>query len=169
MAIILGLDPGSQRAGFAVIDKQPNKLQSIESGTVVIDKSLSWEKKLLFISNSLDEVFLRHRPEEFVIEKAFFGKNAESAFKLGQVRGVLLLLAGKYHCKVFEYAAKKIKKSVTGHGGATKEHVQLIVSRLLNINEFSSFDESDAMATALCRCFDSQSQLKVMNQPEVLI
>ena len=164
LAIILGLDPGSQRAGYGVIDFQPNQLRHLDSGTIKIDIRLSWEQRLEFIYNSLDPILSKYSPDQIIIEKVFLGKNADSAFKLGQVRGVLLLLASQHKTSVFEYAAKKIKKVVTGHGGATKEHVQLIVSRLLGLAKFSSFDQSDALAIALCHCFASQTQLKVMDQ-----
>ena len=85
------------------------------------------------------------------MEKLFFGKNADSAFKLGHVRGVVLALAEKNNCELGEYAARYVKKNITGNGGATKENVRFMVCQLLGLKDTLTFDEADALALALSR------------------
>jgi crossover junction endodeoxyribonuclease RuvC len=91
----------------------------------------------------------KYNPTCFSVEKVFFGKNADSAFKLGQARGVAIAIAGRRHLPVFEYATRSVKKVLTSNGGATKEQVQLMVERWLNIRE-PSLDATDALALAIC-------------------
>ncbi len=149
MAIILGIDPGSRFAGFAVINHSDSQSTYIESGTICVSKELSFSSKLLYLSQEIGKVFARNNISQVSIEKAFFGKNADSAFKIGHVRGVCLLSAARHDCEVFEYAAKYAKKVVTGSGASGKDSVQAFVNQFLNL-QITSFDESDALALALC-------------------
>ena len=121
----------------------------LDSGTISIPAKNSFSSKLLLLSQELDKVFSKYKINEVSLEKAFFGKNADSAFKLGQVRGVCLLSAASHDCEVFEYAAKYAKKVVTGSGASGKDSVQAFVNQYLKL-QVTSYDESDALALALC-------------------
>lgn len=164
MTTVLGLDPGSQIAGYAVIQQSGDKVRRVDSGSLILPKKASYSERLMILHKNLEEIFKAHQPNVVVVEKAFFGKNADSAFKLGQVRGVCLLLAAQYGAELHEYAAKRIKKVITGSGAATKEHVQMVVSAMIGQPVQGTFDESDALAIAFCH-LNEQSVKDKLNHP----
>jgi crossover junction endodeoxyribonuclease RuvC len=148
--IILGIDPGTRRTGFGVIDVT-TRIKVLDSGVIRLAESQSLPLRLATLQLELNALFSKYRPPITVIEQIFFGKNADSAFKLGHARGVCLAVAASYGSQVEEYAAKTVKKAITGNGGADKETVRLIVTRLLNYTpESNDMDVSDALALALC-------------------
>ena len=149
MSVILGIDPGSKFAGYAVVKSTKEGLSYIDSGIIKVPTKLDFSSKLFYLSQELEKLFLKYKITDLSIEKIFFGKNADSAFKLGHVRGVCLLSAARHDCEVFEYAAKYVKKVVTGSGASGKESVQTFVNQYFNL-QTTSFDESDALALALC-------------------
>lgn len=164
MITVLGLDPGSQIAGFAVVKEARGRFHRIDSGSLVLPKKASYSERLMVLHQHLDRIFKAHQPDVVVVEKAFFGKNADSAFKLGQVRGVCILLAAQYGAELHEYAAKRIKKVITGSGAATKEHVQMVVANLVGHKVSGPFDESDAIAIALCHLNEMSIRQKIDTQ-----
>lgn len=164
MTTVLGLDPGSQIAGYAVIQQSGDRVRRVDSGSLILPRKASYSERLMVLHKHLDEIFKAHQPQVVVVEKAFFGKNADSAFKLGQVRGVCLLLAAQYGAELHEYAAKRIKKVITGSGAATKEHVQMVVSAMIGQPVQGTFDESDALAIAFCH-LNEQSVKDKLNHP----
>ena len=163
MTTVLGLDPGSQIAGYAVIQQSGDRVRRVDSGSLILPKKASYSERLMVLHQHLDEIFKAHQPNVVVVEKAFFGKNADSAFKLGQVRGVCLLLAAQYGAELHEYAAKRIKKVITGSGAATKEHVQMVVSAMIGQPVQGTFDESDALAIAFCHLNEQSVKDKLSN------
>lgn len=164
MTTVLGLDPGSQIAGYAVIQKSGDSVRRLDSGSLILPKKASYSERLLVFHQNLDEIFKAHQPNVVVVEKAFFGKNADSAFKLGQVRGVCLLMAAQYGAELHEYAAKRIKKVITGSGAATKEHVQMVISTMIGQPVQGTHDESDALAIAFCH-LNEQAVKDKLNNP----
>ncbi len=160
-SVILGLDPGSQVAGFAVVESHQDKVRLLRSGSVVLPTSARFETRLLNLYNHLNEIYARFQPMAVVVEKIFLGKNADSAFKLGNVRGVCVMQAVQHGATVHEYAAKTIKKVITGSGAATKEHVQLVVGQLVGRQFQGHLDESDAVAIALCHVHESRAREKL--------
>ena len=163
MTTVLGLDRGSQIAGYAVIQQSGDKVRRVDSGSLILPRKSSYSERLMILHQHLDEIFKAHQPNVVVVEKAFFGKNADSAFKLGQVRGVCLLLAAQYGAELHEYAAKRIKKVITGSGAATKEHVQMVVSAMIGQPVQGTFDESDALAIAFCHLNEQAVKDKLQN------
>lgn len=148
--IILGLDPGSRRAGYGLIRAAGESLEHIEHGVIRMDERLSLAERLQILSVELEKIFDRHVINAAVVEKIFLGKNADSAFKLGHARGVCLLGAARHGVRVHEYAARFVKKAVTGDGGAEKEQVLRVVAALLRISPQSlAFDASDALSLAI--------------------
>jgi len=158
--IILGVDPGSNFTGYAVIKNDRNKFSRITSGIIKLPSSKDMSQKLEIIYDGLKEVIKKHKPDEFVIETAFYGKNVQSTLKIGYVRGVCILAAAHNKIPVNEYSPREIKKAVVGNGAAAKEQVNYMVKNILSIDEKMKYDESDAMAIALCHIFKMKSPSK---------
>jgi crossover junction endodeoxyribonuclease RuvC len=148
---ILGIDPGSRRTGYGIIDVRGKNMTPVAWGVIHTDASGSFPDRLHHIHEKLTEVILRHKPTEAVVENVFLAKNAASALKLGQARGAAIVTCSANGIPVHEYSAKEIKMAATGYGGAPKEQVGGMVCRLLGIRGEISTDASDALAIALCR------------------
>lgn len=151
--IILGIDPGSRFLGFAVLEvtsTQPLVMKALEYGVLKFNAEEQLSTRLLEIGEGVRDLIKSYKPDHVSLEKIFLGKNADSAFKMGHARGVVLYEALKAGCEVYEYATRVVKKGITGNGGAEKEHVRLVVQNLLKLPPVKSLDASDALAMA---CF----------------
>ncbi len=144
--IILGVDPGNYKTGYCVLDIKGKKPHVLASGTL---KCRTKPDNLKTIYEGLISLVERYSPEELVLESSFFGKNPQSLIRLGEVRGVILLLSVQNNLKVFEYTPQQVKNAITGYGWATKEDVELMVEKLFNIKTKTN-DEADAIAVAFC-------------------
>lgn len=146
---ILGIDPGSRKTGFGVIDSRANKLSYITSGHVrTQEESLPLRLKEIF--EGISAVILNYKPEIAAIEEVFVQKNVNSALKLGHARGAAMLAVANYYLPLEEYTPRYVKKSVVGYGGADKDQVQSMVMRLLNLDDKPQADAADALAIAIC-------------------
>jgi len=146
---ILGLDPGSLRTGYAVIDVSSGRISYVVSGTIRTEgKALP--ERLQEIFTAVAAVTAEFRPHEVAVEGVFMHRNADSALKLGQARGAALSATFATGPRVFEYAPRAVKQAVVGTGAAQKDQVQLMVKRLLNLAEPLAADAADALAIALC-------------------
>lgn len=146
---ILGLDPGSLRTGYALIECDGARIAYVVSGAIrTSDESLAGRLQEIFAG--VDRLTSEFRPDEVAIERVFMHRNADSALKLGQARGAALSGTFAARPRVFEYAPREVKLAVVGTGGAQKEQVQLMVKRLLNIAGPLAEDAADALAIALC-------------------
>lgn len=149
MALIIGVDPGFRTTGFGVVHVNGSRTEYVMSGCIrVADLPLVDRLRLIF--EGISEVIRESQPEEFAIEQVFQGKNADSALKLGQARGAAIVAAAQVHLPVSEYSARQVKQAVVGTGAATKEQVQMMVCRLLNLSGLPQADAADALAVALC-------------------
>ena len=151
--IILGVDPGTLFTGYAVLSGVNEKLEMLCCDVIKIPSKDKFPVRLKQIYDSLVAVIDEYKPDEFVIETAFYGKNVQSTLKLGHARGVSILAAVNKEIPTAEYSPREVKKSVTGLGAASKEQVRFMVCRILNININSlpkQSDISDAIAVALC-------------------
>ncbi|MCB0407757.1 MAG: crossover junction endodeoxyribonuclease RuvC [Bdellovibrionales bacterium] len=166
MSIILGLDPGSQIAGFGIIQKNATHSKLLSSGVIMLPSQKPLGIRLKILHDELEKIYQTFRPQDVVIEKIFFGRNADSAFKLGHVRGVCMMQAFQHGAAVHEYAARKIKKVITGTGAATKEHMQYVVSQIIGKKLEGPFDEADAIAIALCHIQEAETQKKIKKNLE---
>ncbi len=146
---VIGIDPGLQRTGFAIVEKAGSKFSVINCGVLKIPKS-SIEKRLLLIHEQLAELIDTHAPEHFAIEAGFYSKNVDSLVKMSQVKGVAILAAALRNIKVFEYSPTTIKSAVVGRGSASKAQVRFMVEQMLGMKIDGSFDISDALAVAIC-------------------
>jgi crossover junction endodeoxyribonuclease RuvC len=149
--VILGIDPGSIITGYGVIEVADGTVRLLEYNVVRNRSSHSMPLRLKAIYSSLCDVIERTHPDELAIETAFYGKNAQSALKIGHARGVSILAAVNHELPTREYSPREVKKAVVGNGGASKEQVQFMVRRLLQLREAPKFfDATDALAVAIC-------------------
>ena len=147
---ILGVDPGTRVCGYGVIEVSGPDARALDYGVVRSDDA-SLARRLHVIHGGLCTVIGRFRPDVAALEGAFFGKNARSALKIGEGRGVALLAAAAGGIEVVEYAPAEVKKAVVGSGRADKSQVQQMVRILLNLPEVPEpADAADALAIALC-------------------
>lgn len=159
MTIILGIDPGSRVAGYGVIKKQGNKLSYIASGCIrVKEKELPQRLKQVF--DGVTQLIAQYQPDEFAIEQVFMARNADSALKLGQARGVAIVAAVNDNLPVSEYAARAIKQAVVGTGAATKDQVGHMVTQILKLPAQPQEDAADALAIAICHANAHQTLIK---------
>ncbi len=148
---IVGIDCGTERTGFGVIDSDGRTHRLITAGVIRTDPAQALERRLKLIAAELRDVLLTYRPHAAAVEEVFYAVNAKSALKLAHVRGVALLQAAEAGLDVAEYSALEVKMSVVGYGRAEKQQVQMMVHSLLRVAEpFASYDVSDALAVAIC-------------------
>ncbi len=149
--IILGVDPGTLVTGYGVIEIRNGKAHVLAFDVVKNRSSASMPLRLHAIYSTLCLVIDHYHPDEFAIETAFYGKNAQSALKIGHARGVSILAAVNSEIPTSEYSPREVKKAVVGNGAASKEQVQGMVKSLLGIKQSPKlFDVTDALAVALC-------------------
>lgn len=149
MAIILGVDPGSQITGYGIIRTENNKLYYIDSGCIHPAKR-EFSTRLLEIFNGISQLMQFYQPDEVAIEQVFLHNNVNSALKLGHARGVVLAAVANYNKKIFEYAPRAIKQAIVGYGAAHKKQLKYIVIKLLMLNKSPQADAADALAIAIC-------------------
>ena len=148
--IIMGIDPGSLRTGWGVVERCGGQAIHVAHGTIAVAKELPQALRLQRIYQGLCAVMARHRPDRLSLEKVFFSRNVQSSLKLGQARGIALLAAAEHQVAVAEYAATEIKLATVGLGHASKAQVQRMVGVLLGVPEIIQADAADALAAALC-------------------
>ena len=156
----LGVDPGTNVLGYAVIEIEGQKLKIIEIGIVSMGHLEDQPQKLKKIFERLQEVIQQHNPSEMAIEAPFFAKNVQSMLKLGRAQGVAIAAAMTKGVAVTEYSPRKIKQSITGKGSASKEQVAAMLETILHIKlDTHTLDATDALGAAVCHHFQSSSPL----------
>jgi crossover junction endodeoxyribonuclease RuvC len=154
MMRVLGIDPGTVATGWGVIEvtTAPNggagSHRRVASG--VIRAKGTVPARLVCIFAAVRDIVAEHRPEALSLEKAFVSDNVQSAFRLGEARGSILVAAAESGVEVYEYSPAEVKMAVVGYGRALKEQVQAMVTRLLSLPSPPAADEADALACALC-------------------
>lgn len=166
MAIILGIDPGSVKTGFGVINAVGSKIEYISSGVIRLPKT-ELPERLAVIYQNLTEIINLHCPQQVAVEQVFMGKNAASALKLGQARGAAIVAAVNQQLPVAEYSARQIKQAVVGTGAADKSQVQMMVAHILKLNDTPQEDAADALACAICHAHSHQSLIKMAGAKSV--
>jgi len=148
---ILGIDPGSRKAGWALIEKEGRKIKYLSSGTLRYDKIDNFVDRLGVIYNSINELMTEYSPDEVGIESLIYVKSVTSLAKLAQARGAMIAAIVQTRSgKVFEYSPTSIKSTVSGYGHADKEAIDKTLKMIFGKIEFKTNDESDALAIALC-------------------
>lgn len=147
---ILGIDPGSIRCGYGIIEIRPKGPAYVTSGTIAPSSTKPLHERLHYIYEGLLAIIHNYRPEHVVVEKIFFAKSVRAAMSLGYARGIALLAAASERIDLHECSALEVKKSVVGYGKAEKEQVQRMVRLILNLQGDLAPDSADAIALALC-------------------
>lgn len=155
--IIIGLDPGLRHTGWGVIESAGNRLRHLAHGAIHSTASDQLALRLVQLHDGLMQVLRDWRPQSCAIEETFVNKNPGSTLKLGQARGVVLLVPALLGVPVTEYSANHIKKAVVGVGHAGKEQVHMMVARLLPGAKEARADAADALAIAICHAHHVQS------------
>jgi len=146
MTVVIGIDPGSRRTGYGVIRLEGNRHIYLTSGHLDLTSYPSCDR-LRQIFLGLQQIIQSYQPHEAAVEQVFMQENPNSALKLGQARGAAIVAL---NIPIAEYSARQVKKSVVGHGAASKDQVQFMVKRLLNVTGNLQADAADALAIALC-------------------
>ena len=155
--IILAIDPGSIKMGYAIIRCGPGNPDLLAMGTLLLSSYKDIYQRLEKIHTAVGELIQIHKPTTFAIEAPFYGKNVQSMLKLGRAQGVAIAAAMQHNIKVTEYSPKKVKQSVTGNGNASKEQVWKMLQQIFVIEQTPKyFDASDALAVALCHHYQSR-------------
>ena len=148
---VLGIDPGSETLGWGVVDGSGSKYALVDFGTVKSNTKQPFSKRLLNIYDGVAEVMATHSPDVLSVEDTFYAVNVGVALKLGQVRGLMLLLAEQRGLGIAEYAPRLIKQTVVGYGNAEKQQVGQMVKILRGLKEVPTpHDAADALAIAIC-------------------
>ena len=148
--IVLGIDPGTRRTGFAVLRAWAGRLESLGLGVIELPREWPLVRRLAQLGDAMGELVQAHRPDEVSMEQAIYAQNPRTALVLGQARGVLVYAAARAGLAIHEYSPREVKRAVSGNGNASKEQVQGMVGRLLGLSRPPVSDAADAAAMALC-------------------
>jgi len=154
---IIGIDPGLRRTGWGVIEAVGNSLRFVASGTVRSDEKAALAYRLCQLHDGLVEVMRRHEPEEAAVENTFVNRDASATLKLGQARGIAMLVPALGGLAVAEYAPNAVKKAVIGVGKGEKGQIVMMVKVLMPKATFDTDDAADALAIAICHAHHRQS------------
>jgi crossover junction endodeoxyribonuclease RuvC len=148
---VLGIDPGSETLGWGVVEGAGLKYSLVDFGTVRSDTKSAFSRRLFGIYRGVEKVVEQYSPDVLAVEDTFYAVNVGVALKLGQVRGVMLLLAEQRGLEIAEYSPRLIKQTVVGYGAAEKHQVQEMVRVLLRMKKVPTpHDAADALAIAIC-------------------
>ena len=149
--IVLGIDPGTAATGYGVVERSGSRLRAIDYGCLETLSTQELPRRLLEIHQAITELIATHQPQMLGVERLFFNRNVQTAFAVGQARGVVLLAAAEAGLPVFEYGPHEVKMAVTGYGRADKAQVQRMVQVVLGMAVLPRPDDAaDALAVAIC-------------------
>lgn len=154
---IIGIDPGLRRTGWGLVETLGNSLRFVAAGTVRSDDKADLASRLCQLHEGLSSVIHDHRPDEAAVEATFVNKDATATLKLGQARGVAMLVPALAGLRVAEYAPNAVKKAVIGVGHGEKRQIHMMVRVLMPKATFDSDDAADALAIAICHAHHRQS------------
>jgi crossover junction endodeoxyribonuclease RuvC len=149
--IILGIDPGTAMLGFGIVERTGPRLRAIDYGVITTPANMPLPDRLEAIYLALNDLIELHAPVLVGVERLFFTKNVQTAFAVGQARGVVLLAAAQHDLEIREATPNEVKVATAGHGSAAKEQVQRMVQAILGLPEIPTPDDAaDALAIAIC-------------------
>lgn len=154
---IVGIDPGLRRTGWGIVETLGNSLRFVASGTVRSDDKASLSERLCQLHDGLADIIHHHMPHEAAVEQTFVNKDATATLKLGQARGIAMLVPARAGLVVAEYAPNAVKKTVIGVGHGDKKQIHMMVKVLLPKSVFDTDDAADALAIAICHAHHRQS------------
>ena len=149
--IVVGFDPGLANTGFSVVEKRSNDFFLIDAGVINPNVKDLLEIRIHTIFNESLKIIKKYHPSYVAIENVFFGKNVQSAIKLGQAKAAIMLAATELEIRLVDFTPREIKQSITGNGSASKDQVEFMVKKIFKLNEgFNKKDISDAIAISWC-------------------
>jgi crossover junction endodeoxyribonuclease RuvC len=154
---ILGIDPGLRRTGWGVVVSDGNRLSFLACGSLATDERAELAVRLLAIHDGLRQVVEQHAPDEAAVEATFVNKDASATLKLGQARGIAMLVPALAGLPVAEYAPNLVKKTIVGAGHSAKAQIRMMIGVLLPKADPPSEDAADALAIAVCHAHHRQS------------
>jgi crossover junction endodeoxyribonuclease RuvC len=159
---ILGIDCGTERTGYGIIDSDGRDHRLVAAGVVVTNARWPLERRLVEIARGLREVIREYDPEVASVEGIFHAANVKSVLKLAHARGIALLVSGEAGLAVIEYSPLEVKMSVVGYGRAEKRQVQMMVASLLRLAEpLRSEDAADALAVSICHATHAAARARL--------
>ncbi len=169
--IILGIDPGYGRLGYAVLkksdpssDEASNKEELLDYSCIETDPKKEHNKRILEITNNIEKIIKKYKPEILSIEKLFFTKNQKTALQVSEIKGIIIYICLKNKMKIAEFTPLEVKTAVCGYGKASKEQVQKMIELLVKIKEPIKYDDT-ADAIALClTCSSTQKYQKLFTK-----
>ena len=156
---IIGIDPGLRRTGWGIVESLGNSLRFVGSGTVRSDDKAALATRLCQLHDGLAEILHAAMPQEAAVEQTFVNKDAAATLKLGQARGIAMLVPARAGLLVAEYAPNAVKKAVIGVGHGDKKQIHMMVKVLMPKAVFNSDDAADALAIAICHAHHRTSIL----------
>jgi len=154
---IIGIDPGLRRTGWGMVESIGNSLSFVAAGTVTSDATLDLASRLRQLYDGLTDVVHSYKPDEAAVEQTFVNKDAVATLKLGQARGIAMVVPALAGLKVAEYAPNAVKKAVIGVGHGDKKQIHMMVKVLMPRATFDTEDAADALAIAICHTHHRQS------------
>ena len=150
--VIIGFDPGLSHTGYAVLNKEGNNINLVQCGLISPKRNKSLSERLFIIFSETNKLIEDFNPNLVVIENVFYGKNVQSAIKLGQAKASIMLSSEKYNIDMVDYTPREIKQSIVGNGAASKEQVEFMVKKIFKLDDtmLKRNDISDAIAVAWC-------------------
>jgi crossover junction endodeoxyribonuclease RuvC len=149
--IVLGIDPGTARTGYGLVERDGSRLRALDFGCLETPAALELPQRLLLIEQGLVALIEAHRPDVVAVERLYFNRNVQTAFAVGQARGVVLMVAAQHGLAVAEFGPNEVKQAVTGYGRADKGQVQRMVQTLLDLPSLPRPDDAaDGLAIAIC-------------------
>ena len=160
--IILGIDPGTAMLGYGLIERVGPRLRAIDYGVITTPSDMPLPERLAVIYMGLTDLIALHAPVLMGVERLFFTKNVQTAFAVGQARGVVLLAAAQHGVDVREATPNEVKVATAGHGAAGKDQVQRMVQAVLGLAEIPEPDDAaDALAIAICVAHRERSTSRI--------
>ena len=155
--VILGIDPGFARVGWALVKSDKRRATSDKFGCIETSKNNNPQERLVDVYKQISSLIKKYKPDVLAIEELFFTNNAKTAFKVGEARGVIILACAMQKIPVFSYTPLQVKIAVTGYGNADKGQVGRMIKAILKLKEIPKLDDTaDAIATALTHAFTNK-------------
>lgn len=160
--LIVGIDPGIGRCGWAIVEVEGSKVEAIDYGCIETKPNSDVTDRLLIISMKIEKIIKKYKPQVLAIEELFFGANSKTALVVGQARGAVLLCAAKNNIPAAVYTPLQVKMAVTGYGRADKNQIGQMVKVILKLDKIPKLDDtSDALAVAITHAFSAKMNSKL--------
>jgi len=158
---VLGLDPGSRRTGYGIVERHGDRLRVLSCGVIRLPDRIPFDRRLGMLFSGVSDLLRRFEPQQAAIEDVHLARNARTALLLGQARGALVAACAQAEVPVVAFAPSVVKQAIVGYGGAEKIQVQWMIARLLGLKQAPQEDAADALAVAVC-CLHAQPRWEGM-------